>query len=34
MNDNAPSFRNTLVLKWGTYYKIEMQITHVLAIPI
>jgi hypothetical protein len=34
LNDNEPSFHNTLMLRWGTYYKIEMQITQVPAIPI
>jgi hypothetical protein len=34
LNDNGASFHNTLMLRWGTYYKIEMQITQVLAIPI
>jgi len=23
LNDNGPSFCNTLMLKWGIYYKIE-----------
>jgi hypothetical protein len=34
LNDNGPSFDNTLMLRWGTYYKIEMQITQVLVIPL
>jgi hypothetical protein len=34
LNDNAPSFRNNIMLRLHTYYKIEMQITQVLAIPI
>jgi hypothetical protein len=27
LNENGPSFYNTFMLRWGTYYKIEMQIT-------
>jgi hypothetical protein len=34
LNDNGPNFHITLMLKWGTYYIIEMQITQVLTIPI
>jgi len=35
LDDNGLSFHNTIMLKWGTtYYKIEMQITQILAIPI
>ncbi len=34
LNDNGPSFHNTFMLRWNTYYKIEMWITQVFAIPI
>jgi hypothetical protein len=35
LNDKGLNFHNTLMLKLGTtYYRIEMQITQVLAIPI
>jgi len=34
LNDNGPNFCNNLMLKWGTYYKIEMQINQILTIPI
>jgi len=32
-NDSGPSFCDTLMLRWSTYYKIEMQITPSLRNP-
>jgi hypothetical protein len=30
LNDNAPSFCNTIMTRWGTYWRYELQITQVL----
>jgi len=30
LNDNEPNFYNTLMLRWGTYWKYELQITQAL----